>query len=217
MELKKFKTLAIVQARLTSSRFPGKVLEKINNLTLIQILKKRLSLSKKIDQVVFAIPNNKLQKHLKNHLKNINAEIYEGNENNVLDRFYKTAIKYKPNIIVRITADCPIIDAKIIDKLISKAEKNNFDYISNVYPPSFPDGLDVSVFPFKTLEKTWKRAKSKYDKEHVVTYMQKNKKFKKYNLLNSRNLSSIRLTVDEIVDLDVIKKILVTLKILSLI
>lgn len=127
MELKKFKTLAIVQARLTSSRFPGKVLKKINNLTLIQILKKRLSLSKKIDQVVFAIPNNKLQKHLKNHLKNINAEIYEGNENNVLDRFYKTAIKYKPNIIVRITADCPIIDAKIIDKLISKAEKNNFD------------------------------------------------------------------------------------------
>ena len=208
MELKKFKTLAIVQARLTSSRFPGKVLKKINNLTLIQILKKRLSLSKKIDQVVFAIPNNKLQKHLKNHLKNINAEIYEGNENNVLDRFYKTAIKYKPNIIVRITADCPIIDAKIIDKLISKAEKNNFDYISNVYPPSFPDGLDVSVFPFKTLEKTWKRAKSKYDKEHVVTYMQKNKKFKKYNLLNSKNLSSIRLTVDEIVDLDVIKKIL---------
>ena len=208
MELKKFKTLAIVQARLTSSRFPGKVLKKINNLTLIQILKKRLSLSKKIDQVVFAIPNNKLQKHLKNYLKNINAEIYEGNENNVLDRFYKTAIKYKPNIIVRITADCPIIDAKIIDKLISKAEKNNFDYISNVYPPSFPDGLDVSVFPFKTLEKTWKRAKSKYDKEHVVTYMQKNKKFKKYNLLNSKNLSSIRLTVDEIVDLDVIKKIL---------
>ena len=208
MELKSIKILAIVQARLTSKRFPNKVLKKIKNKTLLQILLKRLKMSKKIDKIVVAIPKNKYQLKLKKHLKEVGIDYFEGNEKNVLDRFYKAAKKYKPEKIIRITADCPLIDARIIDKLLNKMRKNDFDYVSNVCPPSFPNGLDVSIINYKTLEETWQNAKSSFDKEHVVTYIQKKEKYKKFNLLNSEDLSTERWTVDEEVDLYVIKEII---------
>ncbi len=212
MELKSIKILAIIQARLTSKRFPNKVLKKINNKTLLQILLTRLKKSKKIDKIVVAIPKNKYQLKLKKHLKEIGIDCFEGNEKNVLDRFYKAAKIYKPEKIIRITADCPLIDARIIDKLLNKMRKNNFDYASNVCPPSFPNGLDVSIINYKTLEETWQNAKSSFDREHVVTYIQKSEKYKKFNLLYSEDLSTERWTVDEKIDLLVIKEILKNFK-----
>lgn len=202
------KVIAIVQARTASKRFPNKVLQKVNGSTLIQILLYRLSLSKKIDKVVVAIPKNSEENFLGNHISSMGNEVFRGNEKDLLDRYYKAARNYKAKVVVRITGDCPLIDYQIIDKLIDKVVLKKFDYASNVYPPTFPNGLDVSVFTFKLLKKTWEKAKKKYDREHVVPLMQRNKQIKKFNLFYSRNLSNERWTIDEFEDFIVIKNIL---------
>ena len=207
MDMKKNKIIAIIQARQTSKRFPNKVLKKIGKNTLIEILIKRLKLSKKINKTIIAIPNNKNQKNLKSLLKRKKIEFFEGNENNVLDRYYKAAVKYQPKYVVRITADCPLIEHQIVDKIINICIKKKLDYVSNTQPPTFPDGLDVSVFTFNALKKVWNEAKSDYDKEHVVTFIHKSKKFKKFNYTNLENLSLERWTVDEPEDFEVVKNI----------
>ena len=111
------KTIAIIQARLTSTRFPNKILEKVNNKTLIEILISRLNKSKKIDQIVVATPNDKSNRKIKNYVGN--TKIFFGSENDVLDRYYKASTKYKASTIVRICADCPFIDPTVIDKIIN--------------------------------------------------------------------------------------------------
>ena len=206
--MKKNNIIAIIQARQTSKRFPNKVLKKIGKDTLIEIVVKRLKKSKKINKIIVAIPKNSKQRNLKSILKKKKIEFFEGSEKNVLDRYYKTSLKYQPKYIVRITADCPLIDFQIVDKLTSIAERKNLDYVTNTQPPTFPDGLDVSVISFKALQNTWQKAKSDFDKEHVVTYIQKSKKFQSFNYSNSENLSLERWTVDESEDLVVIKNIL---------
>ena len=209
------KTIAIIQARSTSKRFPNKVLQKIKGKTLIEILILRLRLSKKIDQIVVAIPKNKTQFLLKKHLKKLNVSIFEGSEFDILDRYYKASKKYKSSFIVRITADCPLIDSNLVDKLITIASKNSYDFVSNCSPPTFPDGLDTSVISYKTLRETWKNAKSLHDREHVVPYIERNKSFRKYNLKYSKNLSHERWTVDEPEDFKVIENIIKHMKTLS--
>ena len=204
------KTIAIVQARLTSTRFPKKILEKVDGKTLIEILINRLKKSKNIDQIVIATPKDKLNKKIKNYAKGTN--FFFGNENDVLDRYYKAAKKYKASNIVRICADCPFIDPNIVDKIIDLFKKNNLDYASNTIQPSFPDGLDVEVFSFKTLKKTWLNAKSESEREHVTPYMIRNRKFKKINYKFKKNLSNIRLTIDEKIDLIQLKKLYSNIK-----
>ena len=120
-----------------------------------------------------------------------------GSENNVLDRYYKCAKKYKSNIIVRITGDCPLIDAKLVDDAITRFKKSKVDILTNHNPPTYPDGLDVSVFNFKSLFLAWKNAKTNFDKEHVVPFMLKNNEFKKTNLKHSKDFSRERWTLDE--------------------
>ncbi len=206
----KNKTIAIIQARLTSTRFPKKVLQKINNKTLIEFLVNRLLLSKKVDQVLVAIPNNKKNKIIKKHIKGVN--FFLGSENNVLDRYYKAAKKFNATTIVRICGDCPFIDPKIIDKILTIYKQKKYDYASNTIKPTFPDGLDVEVFSSKVLKDVWRKAKSKYDKEHVTTYIVKNKKYKKYNYEYKTDLSKLRLTIDEKVDLEQLKIVFKNLK-----
>lgn len=193
------KTIAIIQARLTSTRFPNKILEKVNNKTLIEILISRLNKSKKIDQIVVATPNDKSNRKIKNYVGN--TKIFFGSENDVLDRYYKASTKYKASTIVRICADCPFIDPTVIDKIINLFNKNNLDYASNTILPTFPDGLDVEVFSYISLKKTWLNAKLDHEREHVTPYIIKNKNFKKLNYKFRKNLSNLRLTVDEKIDL----------------
>ncbi len=207
LKKKKLDAVIIVQARATSGRFPNKVLQKIKNKTLLEILIHRLKKSKECKKIVVAIPNNSKQKKLYNHLKKLKVTIFEGDENNVLDRYYKASIQNKSDFIVRVTADCPLMDAKIIDRLLKIAKKKNYDYVSNVFPPSFPNGLDVSVIKSKTLHDAWKNSTSKFDNEHVVPFIQKNNKYKKFNLEHYTDLSSLRWTVDEPEDFQVIKEI----------
>ena len=198
---------AFVQARLNSSRLKDKVIKKINNKTLIEILLKRLSKSKLVDKVVVLIPEEKNENELEKLIKEKGFEVFRGNKNNVLDRFYKASKKYKSHYIIRITADCPLVDVKIIDKLIKIIIKKKYNYVSNTSPATFPDGLDAEIFTTKILHHTWKKAKTKYDKEHVTPFMIRSKSKKKFNLMYKKDLSSNRLTVDYIEDFQLIKKI----------
>tara|TARA_Y100000590_G_scaffold461217_1_gene622291 strand:+ start:12119 stop:15034 length:2916 start_codon:yes stop_codon:yes gene_type:complete len=201
-------SIAIIQARQTSKRFPRKILQRVNNLTLIETLVNRLKLCKKLKRIIVAIPKGKKQSNLKRNLKKLKVDIFEGSEENVLDRFYKASKLCNSDFVVRITADCPLMDPKLVDKLVSIAEKKNYDYVSNVNPPTYPDGLDISVISTEVLEEAWRLAKTKFDKEHIVTYIHRNKKLRKYNLENSVNLSGERWTVDEPEDYEVIKRII---------
>ena len=135
-----------------------------------------------------------------------------GSENDVLDRFYSAANKYKADAIVRICGDCPFVDPNVIDKIVSIFKEKNYDYVSNTIDPTFPDGLDVEIFSFKILKEAWLKAKTKYDREHVTPYMMKNNNFKKYNFKYSKNLSKIRLTIDEKKDLKRINFVFNSLK-----
>ena len=200
------KTAVIIQARLTSSRFPNKILAKIGNHTLIDYLINRIKICKEVNKIILAIPNNKKNKIISKKIKN-NSLIFFGNENDVLDRFYKAAKKYKVDTIVRICGDCPFVDPALIDQALKIFKKNSYDYISNTIKPTFPDGLDVEIFNFDTLKKTWMEAKDTLDREHVTQYIIKNNKFKKKNFTFNKNLSFLRLTVDEKIDLLQIKKI----------
>ena len=201
------KVLIIIQARLNSSRLPNKVLKKIGNDSVIELLVKRLLKSKLIDQVILATTKEKEDDKLIDVFKKLKLSYFRGSTNNVLSRFLKAAKKFKGETIVRITGDCPLIDIRILDKVLLQFKNNNLDYSSNISPPTFPDGFDVEVFSFKALKKAYENATSKYDKEHVTSFIRNNPKFKKINLINKNDFSNIGLTLDNNIDFKTIKNI----------
>ena len=210
--MKKNKIVAIIQARNNSTRFPGKILKKIGKLTLIEILLKRILLSKKLDQVIVATTKTKSDDSLIKILIKNNISYYRGDENNVLKRYYEAANKFKADIIVRITGDCPIIDPKVIDEVVELYQKNKVNFASNIEPPTYPDGLDVEVFGIKDLILANKFAKTDFEREHVTPHIKYKKNIKKVNKFFNINLSNIRLTIDEPIDLQQLKIIIKKLK-----
>jgi len=207
MELNR-KVLAIIQARYNSIRFPGKVVKKINNKTILEILIRRLSRSKRISKIIVACSNNPNDKAIVAICKKLGVNYFVGSESDVLDRFYHAAKKYKGLNIVRITADCPFVDPEIVDEVINNFFVKKLDYASNINPATFPDGLDVEVFKFSILQEAFKKSREPFEREHVTPFIRTNKKFKKFNLVNFKDYSSIRLTLDEKEDFAVIEKII---------
>ena len=134
-------------------------------------------------------------------LKKNRFNVFRGDEKNVLKRYFYAAKKYKANIVVRITADCPLSDPNLIDKFIFILKQKKLDYLSNTLNPTYPDGLDIEVFTFSSLKLAFKNAKTSYDKEHVTPYIKRRKDLKKLNIKNNINLSGLRCTVDEKSDL----------------
>ena len=201
------KIVAVITARLTSKRLPGKSLMPICGIPMIEMVHKRLSFSKKINKIVIAIPKNKKNQKLKYHLKKKKYELFEGSENNVLKRFFMAAQIYSADLVVRVTGDCPLIDPKIVDELINKIIKTKKDYITNDNPRTYPDGLGAEVITFKALKKCYKLVQNKFDKEHVTTYIRSSRKFKiSYNHYK-RDYSHHRWVVDEKNDLKIVKSI----------
>ena len=176
--------------------------------SLIEILLYRLSLSKKIHKIILATTNNEIDDVLVDQVKKIGYDVYRGDENNVLERFHEAGKRFSADIIVRITGDCPLIDPSLVDDVIALFNNNKLDYASNTNPPTFPDGLDISVFSFRTLNKTLKGASTEFDKEHVTPYMKRQNKFKKSCLKYKKDLSSERWTVDHLEDFIVIENII---------
>ena len=137
--------IAIIQARMNSSRFPGKVLKKIKNIPNIIHLLNRVKKAKFVDDIVLATSTNPLDDVLSDTVKSYNYKIFRGSEKNVLLRYINCAEKYNGKIIIRITGDCPLIDPEIIDKTVKLFVQKEVDYCSNINPPTYPDGLDVEV------------------------------------------------------------------------
>ncbi len=189
---------AIIQARMSSTRLPGKVLKDLYGKTVLEHIIDRVSRSKYIKQIIVATTTNPADDQIVKKLKGTNTPTFRGDEDNVLSRFYLAAKKYKLDIIVRITADDPLKDPNVIDQLIEILLGNDeLDYCSNTIKPTFPEGIDCEVFRFKALEKAFKEAKLSSETEHVTPYIWKNPdKFNTYNLEYSRDLSSWRWTLD---------------------
>ena len=175
--------IALVQARLGSTRLPGKVLKKIVDRTVIDLLLTRLSESKTINQIVVATSTNIKDKDLKDQVKALGYEYFQGSESDVLKRFYDAASLYKADVIVRITGDCPLVDANLVDTCVNNFLSSKVDYYSNTLPVSYPDGLDVEVMSFLSLERANVDASSKFDREHVTPFIRNSDKFSKKSLV----------------------------------
>ena len=203
------KLITIIQARQNSKRFPGKVLKKYKNITFLELLIERLKRSKSIKKIIVATSKNILDQEIKKTCKKLGIFCFQGSEQDVIDRYYKAAKLFKAQNIIRITADCPIIDPKVVDQVVDLFFNKKVDYATNTMPATYPDGLDVEVFNFESLNKAWKISrKIKKFREHVTTHIRLNKKLKKINLKYKKDYSSLRLTLDEPLDLEVICNIL---------
>ena len=201
------KIAAIVQARMGSSRFPGKVMKLIQDTPMIEILIKRLSKSKLINQIIVATSINDENTPLVNHLESLNIECEIGSEEDVLSRYYNAAKKNQVDVVVRITGDCPLVDADLVDRCIREFVDKDVSYVSNVSPCTFPDGLDVEVFSFEALEDAYLKNTHSTEKEHVTPYIINSDNYKKSNIKHSKDLSKSRWTVDEVLDFEVIKEV----------
>ena len=187
---------ALIQTRTSSKRLKSKVLLKILNLEIFLIVYKRTLKSKFIKRAIIITSKSKSDDIIEHICKKKNIPFFRGSLRNVLKRYYECSKKNSLNDIVRITSDCPMIDPLIISKVCRQYNKKGVDYASNIITPTFPDGLDVEIFSFKTLKKTLISCKSKKSKEHVTLDMIKNKSIKKYNLKNKKDLSNYRITLD---------------------
>jgi glutamate-1-semialdehyde 2,1-aminomutase len=190
-----------------SRRFPKKVMASINDIPLIELLLNRLSRSKLIDKIIVATSSNKDNRPLVEHISKLGYEIYQGSEDDVLDRYYQAVRKIKPDTVVRITGDCPLIDPHIVDEVISAFSTSDADYASNVYPPTYPDGLDVEVFSYASLQQAWTEASLPEEREHVTSYISETGKFQTINIAGKDDFSSERWTVDEPEDFEVISSV----------
>jgi spore coat polysaccharide biosynthesis protein SpsF len=200
--MKKFKVHAIIQARMNSSRLPGKVMiELTKGKSILEHIISRISNSKYVNKIIVATTTNDTDNKIIELCKKLNIEFYRGPENNVLERYYKCALTFNSEIIVRITSDDPFKDSQLIDLGVESLIKNNYDYVTNSLIPTFPEGLDVEVFTFDALEKTYKEANKLSQKEHVTPYMYTSNNFKVYNFYSDKDYSKIRLTVDNDLDL----------------
>jgi spore coat polysaccharide biosynthesis protein SpsF len=211
------KVSAIIQARTNSSRFPNKIFKKIQNKTILEHVITQVSNSKLIDEIIIATTNSKNDQSIVKFCKKNKIKFFRGSSNDLLDRYFKCAIKNSCQTIVRITSDCPLIDPNIIDKAIKKFQKNDFDYVSNniefingMWKNStcnFPQGMTVEISNMKTLKKAWKNAKKYSEREHVFPYVQFNPKlFKISNIKYRYNYDNIRCTIDRIDDLKFLKQ-----------
>lgn len=209
---------AIIQARMGSNRLPGKVMKDIEGKPLLfHVIKQTLS-SKLIDNVVVATSISSNDNTIVKYCKDNKINYYRGSVDDVLDRFYKCAKKFRCRPVIRISADSPLIDPNVIDLVLNKFLNNSFDYLSNNIEKTkhgwkdstcnFPVGTVIEVATFKALELAWKKAKHPSEREHVFPYVQSHSEiFNISNVKSRKNLSNIRITVDEKNDLKFVKEI----------
>ena len=199
--------IAFVQARMSSKRLPNKVLLPLMGKTVLEHIYERLGYCKTLSKIVIATSYDDTDKTIIDLCKKNKMSYYQGNLNDVLDRYYKAAVSFNADVIVRITGDCPVIDPKIVDEVVNNYFKNDYDLYA--LSGDFPDGLDCQVFKFQALERSWKEAKLLSDREHVGTYIEKTSPelFKIGGLCKFKDLSHHRWTLDEPKDYIFLKEI----------
>lgn len=202
------RVVAIIQARMGSTRLPGKVMMDIVGKPMLWHVINRVQHAKRLDDIVIATTALNEDKQILELASEMGVKSYAGSEDDVLDRYYQAAIIHEAYAIVRITADCPLIDPDIIDGVIEFYLNHDFDYVSNTIKPTYPDGLDTEVFSLGVLKRAWKEATLASEREHVTPYIWKTPQmFRIKNLRNDTDLSYMRWTVDEERDLKFVREI----------
>ncbi|MCI7302387.1 MAG: glycosyltransferase family protein [Clostridiales Family XIII bacterium] len=192
----------IIQARMTSSRLPGKVLKTLDfdlHTNVLEEVIRRIKKVKKIDYIIVATTINGSDNPIIELAKDRGVLYYRGSESNVLERYYKAAEMYNLDHIIRITSDCPFVDPEVIGQLIDMYLNNQYDYVSNGLKRTFPHGLDCEMFSWHALENAYENGKDIFFKEHVTTYIYGNPdKFTlgSLELSESEDYSNIRITID---------------------
>lgn len=210
------KILAITQARYGSTRLPAKILKEVNDQTLLEIHLRRILQTKSIDKLKIATTDEEGSKFIVAVADKVGVEYHKGSVDDVLSRFYDTAAPEKPDYVVRLTSDCPLIDPSIIDNVINFCIEGGYDY-ADADPSSFPDGVDTEVMKFSALEKAYNEACMSSEREHVTSYISKNgtakggsifKTARYVNPVGKFGATEYRITIDEPEDFEVIKALI---------
>lgn len=204
------RVVLIIQARMGSSRLPGKVMRSISGKPMLWHVIDRCKRCEKVDAVVVATTTTEEDDVVAAFAKENGVAVYRGSESDVLDRYYRAAEEHDAEVIVRITADCPLIDPGLIDRMVDFYEDSGgrYDYVGMGRPNRFPNGLDAEVFSFEALAKAWTEANLKSEREHVTPYIWKNDGLFRIGAVESdEDLSSHRWTVDEARDLTLVREI----------
>lgn len=204
----------IMQARMGSTRLPGKVMRRVDekNPVLYYVIK-QISESKLCDELVIATTTLSEDEKIVEFAKDMNISCFRGSADDCLDRYYQCARKFSLSIITRITCDNPLIDPTLVDDAISFYKSNSYDYVTNCRERTFPQGTEVEVFSFSALEKAWKNARKPSEREHVTPYFYNNPdQFKIFNIRNNEDISYLRWTIDREEDLQFVKNIISKIK-----
>lgn len=201
------KVIAIIQGRCGSTRFPNKILEKVKEKPLIELYIDRVKHSKNIDDIILATTVNPKDDIFEKILPNVN--VFRGSENDLLDRYYKCAMEQNADVIIRLTSDDAFVDPDVIDKAIDIFKSNpSVNFVVNHFKPTYPEGLDIELYPRETLSYLWEHATKKYQREHVFPYITDH--IEEFNIINFENnidYSNYRWTVDYECDLVMVRRI----------
>lgn len=204
------RVLAVIQARLGSTRLPGKTLAEIGGRPMLAHVVERASLIPGVNGVVIATTVNLKDDRLVEFAKSAGLPWARGSEEDVLDRFHLALREQPADVIVRVTPDCPLLDPEVSGLVLSEYRRRNgtVDYVSNVHPPTYPDGLDTEVFSREALERAWSEARLPSEREHVTVYMWRHpERFRLANVRHSEDLSRYRWTVDTPADLEFVRAV----------
>ncbi|MDH3975345.1 MAG: glycosyltransferase family protein [Deltaproteobacteria bacterium] len=207
------KVVAIVQARIGSTRLPGKVLMNLAGKPMICFMLDRVAKSSAVDEIILATGDGKDNDELARVVSEHGYSVFRGSEDDVLARYTGAAKSCSADIIVRLTGDCPLIDPEVIDQLVTIFIEGKYDYVTNVKPPTWPDGFDVSAFSSALLNDANLKAERKSDREHVVPWMWRMTPleggcaYRGINVSSNNDLSLHRWTVDELSDYEFVKRI----------
>ena len=202
--------LCVIQARMGSSRLPGKMLKTIGDKTTIQHVLRQVGRATTIDHIVLATTTESIDDELASAARKEGVEVFRGAVDDVLDRYYQAALPHEPDAVVRITGDCPFIDPELIDLVVNRFKSNSdVDYVSNVHPATYPDGMDVEVISFSTLSQLWSSANLSSEREHVTLGAWQNPDVYKVDVVrNDEDDSDLRLTLDEPEDLELLNNLI---------
>ena len=202
------KVNAIIQARCGSTRFPGKVFAGIDGRPLLWHVVNRLKYAKKIDDIIVATTVNPKDDRIEEWCRKEDVKFFRGSEDDVLDRYYSASAAFPSDVVVRVTADDPFKEPAVIDRVISKLIDEDYDLVTNNFPPSFPEGLDCEAFTSDVLKTMEAYAQDTFEREHVTQYVYHNPdKFRIGNVVSDRQLSSYRWTIDNEEDYEMVKAV----------
>lgn len=202
------RTVAVIQARMGSTRLPGKVMMDLAGKPMLARVVNRVCEAQRVEKVVIATTLHSADENIINLCKEHNWSWFRGKEADVLDRYYQAAKHFRAEVIVRLTADCPLLDAVLIDRVIDTFYTGNYDYVSNVTNRTYPKGLDTEVFGWSTLERAWQEAMLEPEREHVTPYMRNHPElFRVANVEQDVDLSHLRWTLDKPEDLEFMRAV----------